>query len=113
MRQSEQSSGVVRGHLQPSAARGAADGHTPTHCRPETKIGPRIEAGFTRPLLQCAQQCAHVITGNMSISQAFRRKRIRKNRRLRNHQVAIEQVPSSRILTVCGEVAERLKAAVC
>ena len=36
-----------------------------------------------------------------------------KNRRLRNHRIAIAQVPSSRILTVCGEVAERLKAAVC
>jgi hypothetical protein len=36
-----------------------------------------------------------------------------KNRRLAARKSAITQVPLSRILSVCGEVAERLKAAVC
>ena len=36
-----------------------------------------------------------------------------KNRRLRERKSTITQVLISRTLTVCGEVAERLKAAVC
>jgi hypothetical protein len=36
-----------------------------------------------------------------------------KNRRLISHQLGIAQVRVSRILTDAGEVAERLKAAVC
>jgi hypothetical protein len=36
-----------------------------------------------------------------------------KNRRVRERKSAISQVLISRTLTVCGEVAERLKAAVC
>ena len=36
-----------------------------------------------------------------------------KNRRLREGKSSITQVPISRTLSVCGEVAERLKAAVC
>jgi hypothetical protein len=36
-----------------------------------------------------------------------------KSRRLRERNSWIRQVLTSRTLTVCGEVAERLKAAVC
>jgi hypothetical protein len=36
-----------------------------------------------------------------------------KNRRLRERKSWIRQVLISRTLSVCGEVAERLKAAVC
>jgi hypothetical protein len=36
-----------------------------------------------------------------------------KNRRLAECKISIGQVLISRTLTVCGEVAERLKAAVC
>jgi hypothetical protein len=36
-----------------------------------------------------------------------------KNRRLRERKSSITQVLISRTLSVCGEVAERLKAAVC
>ena len=36
-----------------------------------------------------------------------------KNRRLHERKSSIRQVLISRTLTVCGEVAERLKAAVC
>jgi hypothetical protein len=36
-----------------------------------------------------------------------------KNRRLPERNSSITQVPIPRTLSVCGEVAERLKAAVC
>ena len=36
-----------------------------------------------------------------------------KNRRLADCKISIGQVLISRTLSVCGEVAERLKAAVC
>jgi hypothetical protein len=36
-----------------------------------------------------------------------------KNRRLAERKTRIDQVLISRTLSVCGEVAERLKAAVC
>ena len=43
----------------------------------------------------------------------FSQRRIYKNRRLKFAEGAIAETPIFRILTGSGEVAERLKAAVC
>ena len=48
-----------------------------------------------------------------SFSSGFLRTRIFRNRRLRFGQGVFAEVPRFRILAACGEVAERLKAAVC
>jgi hypothetical protein len=65
------------------------------------------------PLRECAQSSWSVIAKSGDLSVEFDEGDGLKTRRLRARKSSIPQVLISRTLSVCGEVAERLKAAVC
>jgi hypothetical protein len=65
------------------------------------------------PFRQCAQSPWVLIVKSGGLSVEFDEGDGLKNRRLRERKSWIRQVLISRTLSVCGEVAERLKAAVC
>ena len=65
------------------------------------------------PFHQCAQSPKSVIVKSGDFPVEFAAGDGSKNRRLAAWKMLIGQVLISRTLSVCGEVAERLKAAVC
>ena len=69
--------------------------------------------GFVDVSRECAQTLLALITKMLGLWDEFVEGDGLKNRRLRQCKMRIRQVLISRILSACGEVAERLKAAVC
>jgi hypothetical protein len=65
------------------------------------------------PFRECAQSPRVLIVKSGDFSGEFRESDGLKNRRLGQCKMWIRQVLISRTLSGCGEVAERLKAAVC
>jgi hypothetical protein len=72
-----------------------------------------ISSPVFSPLYACAQSSWAVKCEMARFSGGFFEGGGLKNRRLAECKISIGQVLISRTLTVCGEVAERLKAAVC
>jgi hypothetical protein len=69
--------------------------------------------GILNAFGECAQSPWVLIAKSGDFSVEFDEGGGLKNRRLARRKIAIRQVLISRTLSVCGEVAERLKAAVC
>jgi len=65
------------------------------------------------PFRECAQSPWGLIAKSGDFPVEFDEGDGSKNRRLAQCKISMSQVLISRTLTVCGEVAERLKAAVC
>jgi hypothetical protein len=65
------------------------------------------------PFRECAQSPWVLIVKSGDFPVEFDEGDGLKNRRLAECKMSIGQVLLSRTLSVCGEVAERLKAAVC
>ena len=74
---------------------------------------PSAPPGISLPFRECAQSPWVVIVKSLGLSVEFDEGDGLKNRRLAQEKSASRQVLISRTLTDCGEVAERLKAAVC
>ena len=70
------------------------------------------EAGV-KYLRECAQSLRFVIAKTGHFPVDVEEGDGLKNRRLRERKSSIGHVPILRTLSLCGEVAERLKAAVC
>jgi hypothetical protein len=84
-----------------------------TENRNDAQRTPSARPGFSMPFHECAQSPESVIVKSRDFPVEFAEGDGSKNRRLAPCKMLIGQVLISRTLSVCGEVAERLKAAVC
>jgi hypothetical protein len=73
----------------------------------------RRASDFSALLSECAQSSRVLLARSGDFPGEFDDSDGLKNRRLHERKTWIRQILISRTLSVCGEVAERLKAAVC
>jgi len=74
---------------------------------------PTVRPGFVDVSRECAQTSLALIAKNAQFFGRIRRRRRSEEPLYVRRKSWIRQVVISRTLSVCGEVAERLKAAVC
>ena len=81
--------------------------------RNDAQRGPSARAGFSPLSSRVPELRTLVIAKSADFPVEFDDGDGLKNRRLRQCKMSISEVLISATLSVCGEVAERLKAAVC
>jgi hypothetical protein len=84
-----------------------------TLCEPQLRTMRHQRPGISMPFRECAQSPRVLIVRSGDFRAEFDEGEGLKNRYTCERKSWIRQVLSSRTLSVCGEVAERLKAAVC
>jgi hypothetical protein len=91
----------------------SAGPQSPRTNRNDAQPTPSLCAGFSVPLSECAESSWVVIAKSGDFPGELDGSGGLKNRYRLERKSWIPKMLTSRTLSVCGEVAERLKAAVC